>query len=492
MIRKWLRALVKKVLSSEAIQRAPRPVRRGSVRLRLEVLEDRLTASVSELGPACSPVLVAVALSTTSIVSHGAQTPLPSPTAPAGGTGAAYGAPGWAGLLQDVIGSAAADQATAPSTSTFLASSASQPVTVLPTADITAESLSLPDAPPPGPGEAAQRPADVPFLPPPSADQAGSGVAQQLLPSPAARIADLLTVPPPSADQAGSRVQPLPAARTADLPSVPPPGADQAGSRVAQQPLPGPVARTADLPTVPSPSADQAGSGIAQQPLAEPAVPTGDLPSVPPPNADQARSGVASSPAAVGPERLGARVPDDALLQRYVTDGDQAAFGMLVRQYERVVHRTCQRGLGDPHLAQETVQATFMVLARKAAALDAGQPLTAWLCKVAFRAALRLRAALARRRRHEKRAARKAAVVAPLSADLETDEIFQALAEEMQRLPEKYRAPLVLCYLDGRTHGEAAHVIGLPRGSMANRIRDGLHRLRERLVARGFVDGSLQ
>ena len=106
---------------------------------------------------------------------------------------------------------------------------------------------------------------------------------------------------------------------------------------------------------------------------------------------------------------------------------------------------------------------------------------------MAFRAALRLRAAVANRRRRERAAARPSPVVAPLSADLERKEIFQALAEELQRLPEKYRAPLVLCYLDGRTHGEAAHMIGLPRGSMAKRIRQGLLRLRVRLVTRGFM-----
>jgi RNA polymerase sigma factor (sigma-70 family) len=112
--------------------------------------------------------------------------------------------------------------------------------------------------------------------------------------------------------------------------------------------------------------------------------------------------------------------------------------------------------------------------------------LTAWLCKVAFRAALRLRAAVARRRRHEREAARSSPV-APLSADLESQEVFQVLAEELRRLPEKYRAPLALCYLDGRTHGEAARLIGIPRGSMAKRIGEGLRRLRQRLAARGFT-----
>ncbi len=158
-----------------------------------------------------------------------------------------------------------------------------------------------------------------------------------------------------------------------------------------------------------------------------------------------------------------------------------------MRRHERVVLGTCQRVLGDPHLAQEAFQTTFMVLARKGPVLDVRQSLTAWLCTVAFRAALRLRAALAKRRRREREAARSSSVVAPLPADLERNEIFQALAEELQRLPEKYRAPLALCYLDGRTHAEVAQLIGLPRGSMAKRIREGLRRLRERLVARGFM-----
>jgi RNA polymerase sigma-70 factor (ECF subfamily) len=203
--------------------------------------------------------------------------------------------------------------------------------------------------------------------------------------------------------------------------------------------------------------------------------------------ADSQSDRTASIPAKAEPERLPARVPDYALLRRYVANGDQAAFRTLVRRHERVVFGTCQRVLGDSHLAQEAFQATFMVLARKAAVLDVGQPLTAWLCKVAFRAALRLRTAVANRRRREREAARPSPVVAPLYADLERKEIFQALAEELQHLPEKYRAPLVLCYLDGRTHADAAQMIGLPRGSMAKRIRQGLLRLRARLVTRGFM-----
>jgi RNA polymerase sigma factor (sigma-70 family) len=286
----------------------------------------------------------------------------------------------------------------------------------------------------------------------------------------------------------------------ADLSIVPPATADSGGSVVAQQPLPEPAERNGRVgpahqpdrtdgaaavlgpqhnrPTTISPQNRGRQSALADSPVATALVD------------DRARARnrrTASIPAATEQERLGAHVPDHALLRRYVTDGDQAAFRTLVRQHERVVLGTCQRVLGDPHLAQEAFQATFMVLARKAGVLDARQPLTSWLRKVAFRAALRLRGAAARRRRREQQAARPAAVVTSLSADLEKKEIFQALAEELQRLPEKYRAPLALCYLDGRSHGDAAQLIGLPRGSMAKRIREGLFRLRKRLVARGFM-----
>src|SRR5262249_62020808 len=100
-----------------------------------------------------------------------------------------------------------------------------------------------------------------------------------------------------------------------------------------------------------------------------------------------------------------------------------------------------------------------------------------------------LRAVAARQRRSERGAANgRAAHGANASADeIEKREMYQALREELQRLPEKYRVPLVLCYFDGRTHDEAARAIGLPRGAMAERIGEGLERLRVRMLDRGFL-----
>jgi RNA polymerase sigma factor (sigma-70 family) len=187
-------------------------------------------------------------------------------------------------------------------------------------------------------------------------------------------------------------------------------------------------------------------------------------------------------------DRFLARLSDGALLQRFVVYREEAAFTALVQRYDRLVYGVCQSVLGDSHAAQDAFQGTFLALARKANVLAWQHPLGGWLARVAYRLALRLREIAARRRRSEQQAAgeRPSQAARESSAELEKQELRQALSEELERLPEKYRAPLVLCYLHGRTHDEAARLIGLPRGSMAKRIGEGLERLRERLQVRGF------
>ncbi|MCI0737966.1 MAG: sigma-70 family RNA polymerase sigma factor [Gemmataceae bacterium] len=187
-------------------------------------------------------------------------------------------------------------------------------------------------------------------------------------------------------------------------------------------------------------------------------------------------------------KRLSADLPDGSLLQRFVVHREQAAFTMLVQRHERTVLGICQRVLGDAHAAQDAFQATFLVLARKAGILDSRSPLAGWLYRVAYRLALRLRAVTARQRRREQAANDRATQEASeVSAVIEKQELLEALGEELQRLPEKYRTPLILCYFEGRTHEEAAQMIGLPRGSMAKRIGEGLELLQMRLLERGFT-----
>jgi len=186
--------------------------------------------------------------------------------------------------------------------------------------------------------------------------------------------------------------------------------------------------------------------------------------------------------------RAAGDVSDGLLLQRFVVDREQAAFTALVRRHELFVLGVCERVLGDSHAARDAVQQTFLVLARKAGVLDREGPLAGWLWTVASRQALRLRAMIARRRRKEKQAADdRPPHDAGVSNAPEEQEVREALRQELQRLPEKFRAPLVLCYFNGHTHEEAARALGIPRGSMAKRIGEALERLRERLRARGFT-----
>jgi RNA polymerase sigma factor (sigma-70 family) len=186
---------------------------------------------------------------------------------------------------------------------------------------------------------------------------------------------------------------------------------------------------------------------------------------------------------------LVARPSDAVLLQRFIYYGEDAAFAALVRRYDRLVLRVCERVLGDPHAAQDACQSTFMVLARKASVLSWQSPLGGWLARVAYRLALRLREVAARRRRSEWQAALDSSAenTSDCAREIDKQEMLEALSEELQRLPEKYRTPLVLCYFQGRTHEEAARAVGLPRGSMAKRIGEGLERLRDRLIARGLI-----
>jgi RNA polymerase sigma factor (sigma-70 family) len=202
------------------------------------------------------------------------------------------------------------------------------------------------------------------------------------------------------------------------------------------------------------------------------------------------QAGMAESPTArtdIG--RLPADLPDGVLLERFVARQEQLAFTALVERYEGIVLGICQRVLGDSPVAMDAVQATFLVLARKADMLDKKGSLAGWLWKVAYRVALRLRAVAARQRRCEKQAVsrRPTAEASTCAAAIEKQEMLEALNEELQRMPQKYRVPLVLCYIEGRTHAEAARTIGLPRGSMAKRIAEGLRWLRERLLDRGFL-----
>jgi RNA polymerase sigma factor (sigma-70 family) len=178
-------------------------------------------------------------------------------------------------------------------------------------------------------------------------------------------------------------------------------------------------------------------------------------------------------------------LPDRELVRRFVTWRDEEAFTALVRRHGAMVLRVCRRVLQDGHAAEDAFQAAFLVLSRKAASLRQADAVGSWLYGVAYRLALKARAQSARRRTCESRGAAVRSADDPL-AELSVCEARAILDEELARLPEKYRAPLVLCCLEGKTRDEAARQLGWPVALLKSRLQQGRSRLHRRLLRRGL------
>jgi RNA polymerase sigma factor (sigma-70 family) len=177
--------------------------------------------------------------------------------------------------------------------------------------------------------------------------------------------------------------------------------------------------------------------------------------------------------------------PDRQLLALFLRHRDEAAFAALVRRHGPMVFGVCQRVLRNVHDAEDAFQATFLVLARKAGRLTAMEYLHPWLYGVAYRTALKARTLAARRAAHERRAGMLREQVAGPTE--EEGEIRRMLDEEIQRLPAKYRLPIVLCYCAGRTNAEAARQLGWPPGTVMGRLARAREMLRKRLTRRGVT-----
>jgi RNA polymerase sigma factor (sigma-70 family) len=181
----------------------------------------------------------------------------------------------------------------------------------------------------------------------------------------------------------------------------------------------------------------------------------------------------------------GAPEPSDGqLLTQFAARRDEAAFAELVRRHGPMVLGVCRRVLGDAHDAEDAFQATFLILARKAASAARYRAVGGWLHEVAYHVALRERARTARRQQHERGVARVSAQ--ETMTDLDRRELRQVLDEELRRLPERYRTPLVLCYLEGRSTEEAARALACPVSTLGWRLSRGRELLRGRLVRRGL------
>jgi RNA polymerase sigma factor (sigma-70 family) len=174
---------------------------------------------------------------------------------------------------------------------------------------------------------------------------------------------------------------------------------------------------------------------------------------------------------------------DSQLLERFVTGRDEVAFATLVTRHGPMVNRVCREVLKDSHDAEDAFQATFLVLARKARTLWVRGSLASWLYRVAIRIAVQAKVDASRRRLLEQRAAE----IRPAGAEPARSDLLELIQEEVDRLPERYREPVVLCHWEGLSHEAAAHNLRCPVGTVHGRLSRARDLLRKRLGRRGVV-----
>jgi RNA polymerase sigma factor (sigma-70 family) len=173
---------------------------------------------------------------------------------------------------------------------------------------------------------------------------------------------------------------------------------------------------------------------------------------------------------------------DAELLECYVALRDEAVFEALVRRHGPMVLGVCRRILRNEADAEDAFQATFLVLVRKAGAIKCRSQLSNWLYGVAHNTALKARAMIHKRRIKE----REAGTVPKRDAASEVWQLQVMLDAELSQLPDKYRVPIVLCELEGKTIKEAAHHLGWPQGTVATRLARGRALLAKRLSKHGL------
>ncbi len=174
---------------------------------------------------------------------------------------------------------------------------------------------------------------------------------------------------------------------------------------------------------------------------------------------------------------------DGQLLDRFVERREAAAFEVIVERFGPLVWGVCRRVLRDHHDAEDAFQATFLVLARKAASIMPREKLGNWLYGVAFQTSMKARATRARRRVRE-RPARE--MIEPKAVPKEhADDLPSRLDREVNRLPEKYRMPVILCELQAKTHRQAAEQLGWPVGTVSGRLSRARALLARRLSGPG-------
>jgi len=177
-------------------------------------------------------------------------------------------------------------------------------------------------------------------------------------------------------------------------------------------------------------------------------------------------------------------VPDEQLLQRFIADRNEIAFAGLVRRHGPMILGVCRRVLGNLHDSEDVFQATFLVLAQKARSVVKREALASWLYKVAYRIALKVRTRNERRRRKE---IQVDVMPHPFTQAPAVQDWEAVLDEELNRLPEKYRIPVILCDLEGKTGKEAERQLRVAPGTLSSRLSTARRMLAKRLTRRGLT-----
>jgi RNA polymerase sigma factor (sigma-70 family) len=184
-----------------------------------------------------------------------------------------------------------------------------------------------------------------------------------------------------------------------------------------------------------------------------------------------------------------AAASDRELLERFCTVRDEPAFTQLLRRHGPMVLQVGRRVLRREPDAEDVLQATFLLLARKADSIRKRESVGSWLHGVAYRLALQARHREARRGAHEREAAEMR--TSATAADTAWQELREALDRALRELPERHRAVLLLCYLEGQTQEEAARRLGCPLGTVRSRLARARTALQRRLVRRGLALSAL-
>ena len=181
----------------------------------------------------------------------------------------------------------------------------------------------------------------------------------------------------------------------------------------------------------------------------------------------------------------GGEVSDGQLLERFAARREEAAFAALVRRHGPMVLGVCRRVLRQEQDAEDAFQAAFLVLARKGPSICKRDSVGSWLYQVAYNVAMKASTRAANRQKPAAAAAARQAAD-PL-AEITGRELLAVFDEELARLPDRQRAPLVLCYLQGLTRDLAARQLGCSESTLHRRLEEGRERLRERLGRRGLA-----